>query len=473
MIFQIGNEIGDGSGYPHTIAAAFSVGELDVQSRGLLQALCFLCPDHIPEVLLFSNIEQEQSHTVFSALEYYISLGNLCKAGLVSQSRGYLTVNRLVQAIALGEMTREAQFATFRGVLAHLSNLHPRGTDGKLIWDDWAACENYHSHVLFLCKRYQELFRGEDCLELASVIAAATWYMFERGKFSGIEPLLKLAKHVSPDMPGLTQASVLFNLAGVHFECNRIEKALRLCNRALDLRHGHLDAWDPVLADTLTSIGIVYMEDGQLETAMGCHQRAIEIHERAWRADTHDGSPAAMAHMNQAMCYIRAKSYAHASTLAETAAMLFEVTSGVKSQKYGQSMYVIGQIREAQNRPIEALHAFKISLDVCRSATPDHFKLGLGIHKMAVLSSQHGDYAAAMQYLEEALPILQASYDPMPRVARTLFKMSEVLEAMGRADDDAEKRSKAITMKRLIRTFDVDPANTPEAFDALVPWFLR
>jgi tetratricopeptide (TPR) repeat protein len=154
-------------------------------------------------------------------------------------------------------------------------------------------------------------------------------------------------------------------------------------------------------------------------------------------------------------------------------------------------MYVLGVIREAENRLDEARQAFQTSLDVCRNITPNHFKTGLGYHKMATFLHQEGSHEEALyvrtkelkqanmlilpdrSYLHTALSILETSFDPIPKVARTMFKMSEVLEAMGRADEATAKRTEATRLRSLITAFPYDPSLSPGAFDSLIPSFLR
>jgi hypothetical protein len=46
--------------YPHSIATAFSVGQLEGDMKSLLEILCYLDPDGIPTQLLLSNFDYER-----------------------------------------------------------------------------------------------------------------------------------------------------------------------------------------------------------------------------------------------------------------------------------------------------------------------------------------------------------------------------------------------------------------------------
>lgn len=75
-------------------------------------------------------------------------------------------------------------------------------------------------------------------------------------------------------------------------------------------------------------------------------------------------------------------------------------------------------------------------------------------------------------HIENALLILEGTFDSMPRVARSMFKMSEILEKMGRQDEAAVKRKEANRLRNEITTIKFDPGLTEKAFDTLIPSFL-
>lgn len=46
--------------YPHSIATAFSIGQLEGDMKSLLEILCYFDPDAIPTRLLLSNFDSER-----------------------------------------------------------------------------------------------------------------------------------------------------------------------------------------------------------------------------------------------------------------------------------------------------------------------------------------------------------------------------------------------------------------------------
>lgn len=68
--------------------------------------------------------------------------------------------------------------------------------------------------------------------------------------------------------------------------------------------------------------------------------------------------------------------------------------------------------------------------------------------------------------------MLKNTFDPVPRVSRSMYKMSQILEDMGRESEAAAIRTEAVRLRSTITTFEYDPDITDEAFDTLIPSFL-
>jgi hypothetical protein len=53
-------------------------------------------------------------------------------------------------------------------------------------------------------------------------------------------------------------------------------------------------------------------------------------------------------------------------------------------------------VREAQNRIGEAKEATQASLEICQTITPNAFKTGFGLHKMATFMQKEGNLEKAL-----------------------------------------------------------------------------
>ncbi|KAL6912574.1 hypothetical protein FSST1_010334 [Fusarium sambucinum] len=464
------------SKYPHSIATAFSVSKVEGSNKLLLQSLCFLDPDRIPtDILLWESNTGQAATRITSAYELYEAISSLSDDGLVTQTDDYIAIHRFVQRVILTGMTNAERISMFDHTLSLLYQKFPREIAGKPMWENWVQCNAYVPHVQFLCQRYNEMFKdSRNNAQLAELLSSCTWYLVERCLFTEAEPLILIAQAVCPDQgqASLTLATVLFNLAGVRFECNRIAEALELCKKVLTIREQMLQPDDPLLGNTLYSIGIVYMEAGDFEESLRLHLRAIEIHEDCQKKLKHDGSPTAMAYLDLGLCYWRMKKFDLASKFIEKGLEIHEFTTDKSSLKYGQGLYYLAQVRESQGRFKEAKRAAKESLKICQKETPNEFKTGLGLHKVASFYYREGNLNKALKCIEQAIPILKRSFDPHPRVARSLFRMSEVLADMGNVDEAAARREEAERLRSTVKTFAYNHRVTAEAFDTLVPSFL-
>ncbi|KAK8062353.1 hypothetical protein PG997_014450 [Apiospora hydei] len=473
--------------YPHSIATAFSIDKLEDGPKSLLRVLCYFDPDKIPiELLLSSSKHSVPIVPLTDSFSFYEALDGLCSSGLVSHTDKYISIHRLVQSVGFYSMEDADKVELFGQVVSLLDRSFPREVEGKPTWSEWSRCNTYLPHVLFLRRRWEELSQeGQKNANFASLLGACTWYMVERGLFSEVEPLINTAKEACPeiDESRLTLARILFNLAGVRFECNRIKESLELCQEVLDIRSKVLSPLDPVLGNTLYSIGIVYMEDGQLDKALASCLEAVHIHEECQKSGKHDGSPTGLSCLDVGLCYWKQGKLGDdaegkreklelASEYIERGLGLFKETTGEQSQKHGQGLSYLALVREAQGDLEEARKNTELSLKICEEITPDEFKTGLGLHKMAGFLLREKEYDKALGHIRRAIKVLEGTFDPGPRVARSMFKMSQILDVMGRPDEATVKRQEAMRLRSTITTFEFDMGVTEEAFDTLIPSFL-
>lgn len=114
-------------------------------------------------------------------IRFYDALAGLCSSGLVSQKDDNLAVHRLVQSVAISSMAKNDQIDLFNQVLSLLNQGFPREIEGKPVWSEWDRCNSYLPHVLFIRRKWQELFKNDQKnAELAELLSACTWYVPHR-----------------------------------------------------------------------------------------------------------------------------------------------------------------------------------------------------------------------------------------------------------------------------------------------------
>lgn len=157
-------------------------------------------------------------------------------------------------------------------------------------------------------------------------------YLFERGLHTDAEAFLHLARAACPDdEQNLVVAAILWNLAGISNESNRVREALELCVQVLKIREALLPPNSPVLVNTYYSVGIVYMENGELEKSLEYNLKALRISQDY---QDQDQSSTAFTYSNLGLCYRRMRELEEASDCMEKAEFLWRQSCGTGSDRY-------------------------------------------------------------------------------------------------------------------------------------------
>ncbi|KAK4200760.1 hypothetical protein QBC40DRAFT_264763 [Triangularia verruculosa] len=479
-LLQEGNVYND---YSYSVATTFATQHLDRHGKALLQVMCFLDPDAIPGELIDLGVSRSEGLNGLHEIDYFDGLESLLQRSLIQKVDNTVSVHRLVQQVAYLEMGKETSCKVLDGVLNLLLEAYPRETDGQQMWKDWKMCETYLPHVMFASRRF-----GEFCPHDKSI------YMFERGLHTDAETLLALAQRVCPDdSDSLVVATILFNLAGIRNETNRIPEARDLCLRSLEIRERLLARDDPLLRNTYYSMGIVYMEDNQLDKSLEYNLKSIQIRDTS---GNEDAPGMAFAYGNLGLCYRRRGQLDEASQWMEKSEALWRKACGIESDKYAQYVksgkstrksviklarltegriaYYLGNLRLDQGRVAEARHFHSVSLNSFSKVAPDHFKTGLCHHKIATFLWREREFDEAVKHLKRAISLLERGFDPKPRLARSTFVLSQVLKEMGHEEEGEQKLAEAEALRRSIITLPTNSADSsPEAFESLIPYFLR
>lgn len=460
--------------YPHSIATAFSVEKLDAKERSILQLLSYFDPDSIPSDLIYSGFHGGSgSATVSTRIEYVEALDTLRRRSLVDQDNRTLSIHRLTQAVVYSTMTQQERLTAFQSALDILLPAYPTeaAREGSPVWSDWDICERYRPHVLFLCQRFSRVYpRGHKHPKLAQLLCACTWYLFERGLFSEAEDLLEIAQSTCDASDSPVLANILFNLAGIRCECNRIREARDLCERSLSIREKVLPANDQILGNTYYSMGLIYMEEGKYDEALQCHFKSVHVRELSTDKDI---QPTAFTFQNLALCYLAMNRLDDAANYMERAEEIWREAGVMNSDRYADTLFDLGNVRAAQGMEDEAFSLHKETLRIREEVTPSHDKTGHTMHKVATYYQKQGRYDEAVFLLEKAVDIYNKNYDPRPRVARSLYLMSEILEAMGQLERASTKRREASELRKTITTFDWEKAEDLRAYNSLVCSFFR
>jgi tetratricopeptide (TPR) repeat protein len=238
-----------------------------------------------------------------------------------------------------------------------------------------------------------------------------TRFMFERGYFSLAETLLQASQRMCPDVEDATSASLLFSLAGVRNECNRVSEAKEIMDRVMSIQEKILDPSDPTLGNSYYSAAIIYMELDQQRESYRFLQKAFDV--RRLAADTNKAQTA-FTHGNMGLHYLRFGELEKSAFHLETAVNLCLCACGRQSDHYAQyglapirhilhgtdlllrTLYNLGNVRIAQGDHESAFRLHGESLEIRLEVTPRHDKTGYSLHKIASLCEGQGRFEEAL-----------------------------------------------------------------------------
>ncbi|KAK4182102.1 hypothetical protein QBC35DRAFT_550097 [Podospora australis] len=397
--------------YPHSVASAFATEQLQEEPKAILHAMCFFDPDRIPcEVIQSSfDMDMEDEEPGFNSI--------VCEWDYLE------SLEVLIKMSLLTKFENEM-------------SIH------RLVQD-----------VVYLFMSKDERQKGFDA------VLTVLGQNFPTG-----------TEIPSPDEENLVVASIVWPLAGILFENNRITEALPLLLKSLRIREKLLPPNDPVLGNTYYSIGIFYMEDNQLEKSLEYNLKALEVRQKC---DNPDEGPLAFTYGNLGLNYRRMGQLDEASRCMEKSEELWRRSYGTDSDRYAICMYYLGNLRLDQGRIAEARQCHQTSFDIYCKILRHNFKTGLCWHKMATFYRLEDDFCNAESYARKALSIFEKCFDPVPRLARSTYLLSEVLRDNGRICEADEVREEAERLRRGITTLQYEEESSPEAFERLVPYFLR
>lgn len=102
-----------------SLATLWALDRLSKSTRTLLQVICLLDPDHIPEDLLIDkNSEVKLEHYPKSRGDYYNARSELVSSSLINHNADQISLHRLIQDTAKSMMSGEELIAAFQAAIS-------------------------------------------------------------------------------------------------------------------------------------------------------------------------------------------------------------------------------------------------------------------------------------------------------------------------------------------------------------------
>jgi tetratricopeptide (TPR) repeat protein len=204
-----------------------------------------------------------------------------------------------------------------------------------------------------------------------------------------------------------TRADLMEAMADVYDSLGLFDRAAELARESVAFRRQATDGDPPVLAMSLTILGNILMDKGDLKEAEAAYREAVEIHRRLF---------------------------------------------GPESLEVARSLNNLSSVLDPQGRYDEAFRLMEESLRIKRKRLgPDDPILANSIYNLGVQLYHRGDLAGAEKLLREALVIQRKALgEDHPDVAFTLQAVGVTLDEHGKYAEAEETYREALALQRKV-----------------------
>ncbi len=248
-------------------------------------------------------------------------------------------------------------------------------------------------------------------------------------------------------------AELQINLVRFYADAKRLEPAIAVGLEAVTTLEGAVGPWDPMVAQTLEAVGMVYDRTGDLARAAEYVDRALAIYEHSLGSDHPTFGYALGA---RARIAFRQERYGEALELTQRAHAIFVDRLGPTHVRTRHSYYDLALLLEKEHRYEELVVVRSEALSV-RRKLPDVTDADLGglVVDLAHAQLQLGDPKAAARHATDALRLLEHPDSDPDDMAKARYVLADLLWSSERA----KARSLARKLARYYRSepFDGDP----------------
>ncbi|RSL54940.1 hypothetical protein CEP54_009623 [Fusarium duplospermum] len=478
-----------------SLVTYWALDRLSGPTKALLQVMCLLDPDDIPEDILIDKHGQVKlTGYPRSRGNYYSARGELLSSSLISQKRNNkLSLHRLVQDAAKAMMEKDQLVSTFQAA-------------AKLIVSAWPfqSIKEHHSTVRF--SKCEDIFpcvlRLKDGLQsilatmpdfpvdisLTRLFNDTGWYMFERGLQEETKPFCDLAlliaerlekTHGIEAIECIRESQQFLGIALV--ETNEHALSMYHKQKWLDmLLERKSDSGAPIedyeLGYAYNEIGVAYGNADMIDKAIEAFVRSIEIFQGL---DDYEDTMLGWPEPNLGFMYWLKGDLETAETALVEILDIHAAAWGVDdthSFKTGKILYGLGNVLESQGRFDESLAFHLRCLEQYKKVLGmNHHRVGDVCHRLASHYMRKGLYKEAAEYLGTSLRIFRSRSYLANELARTTFKRSQLHRLMGEDSEADELCEKAYKIRKKLKPGDTVAVEklTEEDFDSLVAFWSR
>lgn len=275
--------------YEHSISTVWemSLNKLDGPAYKLQNLLAYLDPDKIDEIVLTEGSKELGSlkpdfEFLSDDMDLLDAEEELLQVALINKNNesGLLSIHRLVQAAVMRRLSGDERSSYFDTTVKILTWGFPDtwSQDVGNQHQSWKVSEKCLPHVLHLVKqKVQHRLNPADANLYAQLLLRCCWYLYERECYDTALRLIEEALDNFKNKENLAFSSAVELRGLIYMDMNFQDKALDSFMQAMNIRERLVSPDDGLFAASLTTLGIVHTERGDLDKAFTYHQKAIEI----------------------------------------------------------------------------------------------------------------------------------------------------------------------------------------------------
>ncbi|WP_437667593.1 tetratricopeptide repeat protein [Sorangium sp. So ce1182] len=210
----------------------------------------------------------------------------------------------------------------------------------------------------------------------------------------------------------------------------RLDAALSLARRALELREKALGPEHPDVATSLNNVAELYRATGDHARAVPLHERALAIREKALGPRHPD---VATSLNNLAGLHSTRGDHARAEPLYQRALAILEKHFGPEHPEVATALNNLAWLHSTRGDHARAEPLYQRALAILEKALgPEHPEVATALNNLAGVYDAKGDYARAEPLFERALAILEDHLGPEhPDLAAPLNNLAALYKTKG------------------------------------------
>lgn len=415
----------------------------------LLNLIAFFDPDNIPEWLFLGggNVlpsplrEETKDELLFSDAV----LLPLIKNSIIKQHSDsrYLSLHRLVQMVIRQRL--EDDKTVWANCAVQL--IATQFKFGEFDQKTWGVCRELLPHASVAAEHMYKLNDGVTDGVVSLWSTSGDFLRFQRHQ-DRARDLLEHARRETKRKFGrasIQYANVIIPLGATYSDLWVYDKAGKFLRDALKIYKG-VDGQDLKIAETLSSLCLVYESSGNYAEAIETGNMAIQIYTKLY-GESH---PAIADLMNSiGIVHYDLGEYDESERKYRDALRIFDKFYGVGSLKSVDPIFNLALLMDEKGYYCDAVDLYNRALEIEKQRySPDHWEMSYYHNNLGIVFEKMGDFRSAREHLERGLQLEQSSIDDginekdYAGLARELNNLGSVLEAMGdyqRAKECCEK----------------------------------